>query len=381
MRYRVTSLTPTLVGDGQKLAPIDYMVWKDHINVLDQGKIFRLLSRGPRLEPYLAQLKKADRLDFKSWGGFAQNFAGRRIAFEDPGAIPVWEKEPSYNLFVPTFASSAGGPYLPATAIKGALRTGAVFDRWTEGTLRDLAERNGLNNSESARLPRNASIKAEEAALGAGSKDRMRAVSAGDSAPIEHAGMRIYLLRTASLIDAKPGRGNQGEQKSYQLGWKSQRGTVEAKRVTDATPTFAEMTAPGTQFEGSWTESSDQDRAKLFQSANKYAAAQLSHHLQYADWTGLAPMAASIRSLQGQLNEIGDRGDACLLSIGWGAGMLSKLAVNDTGSAEYRNIARRVALYDRVLKTGLPFPKTRRVVFSSGKAAHLPGWVLLEVVD
>ncbi len=72
MKYRITCLTPTLIGDGQKLSPIDYMVWKDHVNVLDQRRIFKLLSKGPRLDGYLAQLKKADRLDFAAWGGFAQ---------------------------------------------------------------------------------------------------------------------------------------------------------------------------------------------------------------------------------------------------------------------------------------------------------------------
>jgi len=82
MKYRVTCLTPTLVGDGQRLSPIDYMVWKDHVNVLDQRRIFRLLAKGPRLDGYLAQLKKSDKLEFASWGGFAQNFAGRRIPFE-----------------------------------------------------------------------------------------------------------------------------------------------------------------------------------------------------------------------------------------------------------------------------------------------------------
>ena len=135
MKYRVTCLTPTLVGDGQKLAPIDYMVWKDHVNVLDQRRIFRLLAKGPRLEGYLAQLKKADKLDFASWGGFAQNFAGRRIPFEHASAIPLWETRPrreSVHPDVRRFARRV--PICPATAIKGALRTGAVFDRWTEGT-------------------------------------------------------------------------------------------------------------------------------------------------------------------------------------------------------------------------------------------------------
>jgi CRISPR-associated protein Csm5 len=44
MRYRLTCLTPTLVGDGRRLSPIDYMVWKDQVNVLDQWRIFRLLA-------------------------------------------------------------------------------------------------------------------------------------------------------------------------------------------------------------------------------------------------------------------------------------------------------------------------------------------------
>ncbi len=70
MNYKATALTPLLVGDGEALSPIDYMVWKDQVNVLDQGRIFKLLARGPRLEGYLTQLRKATKLDFASWGGF-----------------------------------------------------------------------------------------------------------------------------------------------------------------------------------------------------------------------------------------------------------------------------------------------------------------------
>ena len=170
MRYRLTCLTPTLVGDGQKLAPIDYMVWKDHVNVLDQRRIFRLLAKGPRLDGYLAQLKRADRLDFAAWGGFAQNFAGRRIPFEAPGAIPLWEKATPEHLFIPTFATSMGNPYIPGTAIKGALRTGAVADRWTEGFMRDLSER--LSSED--RLPRQPALRPEEAVLGGSGSSRMK---------------------------------------------------------------------------------------------------------------------------------------------------------------------------------------------------------------
>ena len=209
MRYRVTCLTPTLVGDGQKLAPIDYMVWKDHVNVLDQRRIFRLLAKGPRLEGYLAQFKKAEKLDFASWGGFAQNFAGRRIPFEHPSAIPFWERAQAENLFIPTFASSPAGPYLPATAIKGALRTGAVFDRWTEATMRDCRRTPGRGPA-----PRNPAAKAEDGVLGGG---RIKSNAPGRRRRFalrsRHTSMKVYLLRVSTLIARGAGQ--------YELGWKS----------------------------------------------------------------------------------------------------------------------------------------------------------------
>src|SRR5689334_24159795 len=164
MRYRVTCLTPTLVGDGQRLSPIDYMVWKDHVNILDQNRIFRLLAKGPRLEGYLGQLKKAEKLDFASWGGFAQNFAGRRIPFEHASSTQYWERARAENLFIPTFASGPNGPYLPGTALKGAVRTGFVHGRVTEQLMRDLAS----NTGSEGRLPRRPAEQVEHAALGTG---------------------------------------------------------------------------------------------------------------------------------------------------------------------------------------------------------------------
>ena len=370
MKYRVTCLTPTLVGDGNRLSPIDYMVWKEQVNVLDQRRIFRMLAKGPRLEGYLAQLKQADKLDFASWGGFAQNFAGRRIPFEDPGAVAAWERAPSQNLFIPTFAASAAGAYLPATAIKGALRTGSVFDRWSPATFRDLAAKLGVEDSN-VRLPRYLASKSEEAVLGAGGKSRMRKVSAGDSATIGYAAMKVYLLRTSTLV----ARGGS----KYELGWKSSRGTSDARRIDESTPTFAEMAVPGTAFEGVWSEEAAQDRGKLFQSSNRYAASQLARHKEYAQWTGLAPLAATLDTLEAKIRSLEGRTDACVLSLGWGGGILSKVAVADTAESGYRSIAKHIALYQKALQTGLPFPKTRRIVFQGGKAAQLPGWVLLEV--
>lgn len=359
MKYRVMCLTPTLVGDGQKLSPIDYMVWRDHVNVLDQRRIFKLLAKGPRLEGYLTQLKKAERLDFASWGGFAQNFAGRRIPFESPSAIPAWERAHPENLFIPTFAASLKGPYLPATAMKGALRTGLVFDRWTEDTLKALAER-----MEGDRPPRNPATRIEDV-------PRAKRVSAGDSHEAPYSQMKVYLLRVSTLVARGAGK--------FELGWKSVRGSTDSRRIDESTPLFAEMATPGTTFEGTWSEKTAQDRTRLFQSANKYAAGQLAKHKQYAETAGLARVGALVSALEERLKEISASPNYCMLSVGWGGGMHSKVACPDTGSAAYRSVLKQYPLYERALQTGLPFPKTRRVIFEGGQPSSLPGWVVLEV--
>jgi CRISPR-associated protein Csm5 len=213
----------------------------------------------------------------------------------------------------------------------------------------------------------------------------MRLVSAGDSAPIDPKVFKIYLLRTSTL-QSKPG--------GLTLGWKqAPRGTVDGARPDDSTPAFAEMAPPGTSFEGDWQEKAffSQpeirrairwqdwfDRAKIFEAANSYAAKVLALHKQYAQWTRLDALAASVDALEAKLNEAGGRG-ACLLPLGWGGGLIGKSAWLDTANPEYRDILRHLSLYNNALNSNLPFPKTRRIVFLNNKPATLPGWALLEI--
>ena len=381
VKYRVMCLTPTLVGDGQKLAPIDYMVWKDHVNVLDQTRIFRLLAKGPRLEGYLSQLKKADKLDFASWGGFAQNYSGRRIPFEHASSTPLWERAHAEDLFIPTFATSPSGPYLPATALKGALRTGIVHAQFSERALADLAARSGSEG----RLPRRPGNSIEDAALGSGGSDAMRLVSASDSSAIAENSFRVYMLRVATLESRGGGK--------LELGWKqSPRGSV--RRAEDSTPMFAEMAVPGTVFEGEWRENAflsqpeiaktlrrrDRlDRSRLFDQVNGYTEQILALQKQYAEWTGLGQLKATIEALQQRLSEIRQASFGCMLPLGWGAGFLSKTSFLNTKDETYRKILSQVGFYARAIQSGLPFPKTRRIVFLANQPASLAGFVHLTV--
>jgi CRISPR-associated protein Csm5 len=70
---------------------------------------------------------------------------------------------------------------------------------------------------------------------------------------------------------------------------------------------------------------------------------------------------------------------ACLLCMGWGGGFLSKSGFLDTAQDSYRKILRSVPAFSRALREGVPFPKTRRVVFLRGQPATLPGWVRFQL--
>ena len=382
MKYRVTCLTPTLVGGGQRLSPIDYMVWKDQVSVLDQTRIFKLLSRGPRLEGYLGQLKKATKLDFASWGGFAQNYADRRIPFESASMSKYFERAQGDSLNIPLFAAATAGPYLPGTALKGALRTGMLNAQWKESTTHEVAAR-----SQGDRPPRRPAEFAEDQLLGSSGTNRLRWAGASDSQPISFDSFKIYLIRVSTLVSKAPGQ--------YALGWKQiPKGSVDGRRAEDATPAFAEMAAPGTTFEGSWNEheflntaevrralrwSEPMTRERLFSAANDYARKILDLHARYALIPGLDRLNGNIQQLENKLAEAHASG-ACLLPVGWGGGYFGKSALLDTQDPEPREILASQNVYERAIKSGLPFPKTRHIVFEQDQPSTLPGWVQLNVI-
>lgn len=378
MNYKITVLTPLLVGDGRELSPIDYMVWKDQVNVLDQPRIFKLLARGPRLDGYLAQLRKAAKLDFASWGGFAQNFSQRRIPFESADSTAIWNAAPSESLFIPTFAAGARGAYVPASALKGALRTALVFTRWSAATIDRLA-----NSLEGDRVPR----RAAEAAESAAGALQMKILAAADSEPVAPSSFQVFLTRVASLDTRQPAK--------PQLAWKvSGRGSLPAQRVSDATPLFAEMALPGTSIGGKWDERtffenpeltrafgwrSVPDPKLIVEAANQYAAAQIDAHTHFAEMAALPGVQEATRRLTEELDSARNANLTCLVCMGWGGGFLSKSGFLDTTQEAYRKLLRSVPAFSRAVREGVPFPKTRRVVFLRGQPATLPGWVRFQL--
>jgi CRISPR-associated protein Csm5 len=383
LRYRLTVLTPLLAGDGQRLSPIDYMIWRDQVNVLNQSRIFKLLARGPRLEPYLQQLRRAEKLDFASWGGFAQNYAGRRIPFEHASSTPIWNQTRAEYLFIPTFAAGPNGAFLPATVLKGALRTAYVWSRWNSGVLGQIAAR-----MEGERALRRPGAAAETMTLGAAGADPMRVVSVGDSGTVTGDQFRVFLIRVATLQPGKTAG-------TFDVAWKqAPRGSVPPQRIHDAAATFVEMAVPGVEFSGAWQENeflrqpeisrtlhwrNRHDAGELLRAANDWAASLLTAQRQYAESARLARVVESVSRLEAELAAVRRSGTGCLLSAGWGGGLLTKTAFTDTSSEDYRRILKQLPAFSQAVRTGLPFPKTRRIVFAGGEPAAFPGWARLEI--
>jgi CRISPR-associated protein Csm5 len=221
--------------------------------------------------------------------------------------------------------------------------------------------------------------------LGAPGADPMRLLTMSDSTPIPASAFKVYLVRVSTL--------NQNPKGAFELGWKqAQRPGSAGPKPENGTPMFAEMAVPGTVFAGSWSEREflkQPDVAKalhrresfstdrIVKAANAYAAAMLAAQKRYAESAGLAKVGEAITQLEGQL--AGLSGNSCLVNLGWGGGFLGKAAYLDTADEEYRQVLKTLPFYSRAIRSGLPFPKTRRIVFLGNQPGTLPGWSVLEL--
>ena len=301
-----------------------------------------------------------------------------------PWTAEYWERLRADFCQIPTFSRTIAGPVIPASALRGALRTTLVASRTSSGTLATIE-----TLFQDDRPPRRPGESAEHQVVGRPSHDALKGFAIADSAPAASAVFKIYMLRTATLVETRGGAPG-----TFGLGWRTvPRGSVEPRRIDDSTPSFAEMAVPGAAFEGVFTERSFYQnpevarslgwrhpltRERLFEAANRYAETLLDAHLRFAAAVSLPHLTASVEQLRSRLQQAREQG-ACLLNLGWATGLLPKMAFPNTDDEAFRRILSRHPEFARAIRTGMPFPKTRRVVFLENQPATLPGWVWLGV--
>jgi CRISPR-associated protein Csm5 len=123
-------------------------------------------------------------------------------------------------------------------------------------------------------------------------------------------------------------------------------------------------------------------RKTLIEAANAYAGKLLSEHRRFAAAAGMAALDASLVKLEGSLAAAQAAGNQCLLNIGWGGGLLGKAiwpVLAPQAEESHRRILAAQSVWARAIRTGMPFPKTRRVVFMQGQPAALAGWIHLSI--
>jgi CRISPR-associated protein Csm5 len=136
------------------------------------------------------------------------------------------------------------------------------------------------------------------------------------------------------------------------------------------------MAQPGSVFEGVFRA---KDPAPLFRAANQFAAGLLANHANYAETAKLAKLSEAVAGLKAQAETALESRTSCLLPLGWGGGFLGKAALTDSNSEAVRDVLKKLPFYQRAIQTGLPFPKTRRIVFLNDQPATLAGWMLLSI--
>jgi len=338
-RFRVTVLSPMQAGSGELLTPIDYMVWQNEVRVLDQERIFKLLARSPRLESYLDHLRKADRLEWSQWGGYAQSYSSARIPFASGGLASVWEKARTEDLQIPRFSHGGTRRLLPGSALKGAFRTA-----WLAGTIEPDKARKLWSECAAEGL-RWKSLSAIDAAAGRRALDGLAFSDARTPAD----GFRIYQTRVLVL---------RNESKSGPSEWKPGQ-------------QFAEMARPGAVFEG---------RGHLPDSLTEAlrinARRAIADQAEFAKHSSLKPLIEAVEKLR--IEESNLSGDACIFPIGWGAGFRSKTLAPDFSTPDTRMQISSLPGIRKSVVPGLPFPKTRRIALDGGGGAALSGWVRLD---
>ncbi|MBI2690197.1 MAG: type III-A CRISPR-associated RAMP protein Csm5 [Acidobacteria bacterium] len=338
-RYRLTVLSPTLTGSGELLTPIDYMVWQNEVRVLDQERIFKLLARNPRLESYLEQLRKADRLEWSQWGGYAQNYSSARIPFASGGLSAIWEKARTEDLHIPRFAHGGGRRLLPGSAVKGAFRTA-----WLNGALEPERARKVWAECAAAGL-RWKTLAALDAAGGRKALDGLAFTDARTPADT----FRVYQTRVLVL---------RAESKSGPSEWKPGQ-------------QFAEMAKPGAVFEGRGALPPGTGEALRVQARRVIAG-----HIAFARHAALKPLAEAVDKLRDEESRL--TGDSAIFELGWGAGFRSKTLAPDLSTPEARMALTGMPGIRKSVVPGLPFPKTRRIAIDGGGGAALCGWVRLD---
>lgn len=182
-RYRIETVTPLHIGNGEKLTPADYAVHNHTFYRVDTDSLFRDPEFQSQTNSFIKSVRQ--RRNF-SWKQFNLKLARRHPLY----TIPVDEViRSAYNVWA--FIKTANRPFLPGSSLKGYLRT-VIFGLLLFHHDKDFVTAPLTKGLRQAQNAYEVSDLLERILFGADPQhDLMRGIQVGDSTPVSANAMKI----------------------------------------------------------------------------------------------------------------------------------------------------------------------------------------------
>jgi len=365
-------LTPVQAGSGANLSKnLDYIDHAGKVFVVDQERTFEAIAAG---EAALDSVLSGSKLDD------LVKLAGQRFGYALPplsgqGALPDQFREHLKDAFL--------NPYIPGTALKGAIRTvlfATALRNFPETAYqKDLPRWDEKNKKPSASAKMAAKRLTDNFFGNNPNHDLLRAFHVGD-ALFHSEDLRLADIRWLNLT---------GKSEPYRPRWRDMPTRTSKDRWQEASGLYAETLAPRAlapitlQWDGfllsnlRWhgdhpvpnllPKSFDELRDRLNGHAQRRLGDEIAFYRQY----GQSQPKAECERLLGM---IASKPDAAYLCVSWGSGWKGMTGdwMGDGIKEAMRGFYREMRGRD-----GMPFPKTRRLVVANNHPCLPLGWIRL----
>ncbi|QXP83826.1 type III-A CRISPR-associated RAMP protein Csm5 [Methylococcus sp. Mc7] len=373
-------LTPVQAGSGANLSKnLDYIDHAGKVFVVDQERTFEAIAAG---EAALDSVLSGSKLDD------LVKLAGQRFGYALPplsgqGALPDQFREHLKDAFL--------NPYIPGTALKGAIRTvlfATALRNFPETSYQsDLPHGDARNNKPSTSAKMAAKKLADNLFGKDPNNDLFRALHVGD-ALFKTEDFRLADIRWMNLV--KVGGKEEGRWRRISIfDPKDEKPFKNQKEWKDASGIYAETLAPQAlapvtlQWDGfllsdlNWhcehplpnllPKSFDELRARL----NEHAQRRLQDEIAFYQHYGQSEPQGECERLLGLIKS---EPSAAYLQLSWGSGWKGMTGdwMGDGIKEAMRGFYREMRGRD-----GMPFPKTRRLVVANNHPCLPLGWIRL----
>jgi CRISPR-associated protein Csm5 len=266
-----------------------------------------------------------------------------------------------------SFVKTAGRPYIPGSTLKGAFRTALLRGVWTS------VERKYKTKFEEALRERDVSLKelddySEEEIFGKPHYSPFRLVRFSDSLPLSQKELGICEMKILNICYGK-------------VKWFKERGeNIEDSQ--NAKAFYLEVLKPGIKVEGVFEIDSKDKSGNVYRSTKNWWVLEhvfqnirrdIENYIEKEKKFYARYRLDEVEKFYQKLEEISKNleENEILLQIGYGTGYLSKTVGRFFTKDDFEKLSKKgMHVSDFNL-----FPKTRRIIFSEGNPATVPGWI------